>query len=179
MIQIHNDSCATVSAVAERKQPPGEVLGGSVGFMLSKLGFHSASQFAAELDPLGIHPGHFAMLRMIAAAGGMSQQALAEMLQLPASRMVGLVDELQDRGLVQRRRSADDRRVNALHLTAAGRRLLQQATKIASTWEDHLCGSLDEGERETLLALLQRLALDLDLPLGVHPGLGRGRAPVG
>jgi DNA-binding MarR family transcriptional regulator len=151
----------------------GNLLAGSVGFLLSKLGFMSASGFAAALEPENIHPGHFALLRMIKAAEGSSQNALGDSLHIPPSRMVALLDELEQRGLVERRRSPADRRINLVHLTDAGVSTLERAAVIAADWEARLCAGLDDDERATLAALLRRLAEGHDLPVGVHPGLAR------
>src|SRR4051795_10061578 len=92
----------------------------SVGFLLSQLGFTSSRCFADELKPLGIHPGEFALMRFVAASEGQSQQALAERLGIPPSRMVAKVDALEEAGLIERRPDPDDRRVRALHLTLKG-----------------------------------------------------------
>lgn len=164
---------------AESGRPePGEVLAGSVGFLLSKLGFLSASRFAEALEPLGISPGHFALLRIVEATETRSQQALGEALGIPPSRMVALVDDLEERGLLDRKRSPSDRRVNTVRLTTEGRRVLQRATRIATEWEDTLCASLPPAERVKLAELLRRLAGDHDLPIGVHPALARHADPV-
>jgi DNA-binding MarR family transcriptional regulator len=151
----------------------GEVLGGSVGFLLSKLGMTSAMAFAAELQPLGIDPRHFGIMRIIASTEGRSQQQLGEAMRVPASRMVSLVDDLEERGLVERRRNPRDRRAHALHLTAKGRKLYDRALAVATGYEQRLCASLSDEERDQLLGLLQRLAHRADLPLGVHPTMVR------
>lgn len=152
---------------------PGEVLSGSVGFLLSKLGMTSAMGFAAELEPLGIDPRHFGMLRIIASTEGQSQQQLGGAMHVPPSRMVALVDDLEERGLVERRRNPSDRRAHALHLTAKGRRLYDKALAVATAYEDRLCVHLSEAERDELLGLLRRVAVPFDLPTGVHPTMTR------
>ena len=63
------------------------------------------------------------------------------------------------------------RRAHALHLTAEGRRMLETATHIAGSYEEQLCARLSPKERESLLALLRKLAEGQELPVGVHPGL--------
>lgn len=152
--------------------PSGEALTGSVGFLLSKLGVGSARRFAERLRPLGIEPRHLALLQMVAASEGRSQQVLGEALAVPASRMVALVDDLEQRGLVERRLNPDDRRMRALHLTKKGRGLLERALAIAAEHESELCGPLEPAERAQFLALLRRLAAGQGGPLGVPPGLG-------
>lgn len=157
--------------MAETDPEVHELLAGSVGFLLSKVGLRNAMAFAGALEPLGIRPQHFALLRYLSHAEGRSQQALAELLHIPPSRMVALVDDLQERGLVERRPNPSDRRAHAVHLTTKGKRLLGRAVAVAGRHERRLCAPLTDEERATLLALLRRLAGEGDLPIGVHPGL--------
>jgi hypothetical protein len=69
-----------------------------VAFLLSQLGFHSTWLWKDRLAPLGIDPRHVVLLRHVAAAEGQSQQALGRAMQIPPSRMVALVDELERAG---------------------------------------------------------------------------------
>ncbi|MGH3514216.1 MAG: MarR family winged helix-turn-helix transcriptional regulator [Pseudonocardiaceae bacterium] len=85
--------------------------------------------------------------------------------------MVGLVDELEDRGLIERRRHPADRRAHAIHLTAAAHDLLRRAQRVADEHEAELLAGIGEDDRTYLIALLQHLADHTGLPTGVHPGL--------
>jgi DNA-binding MarR family transcriptional regulator len=143
----------------------------SVGFLISQLGFLSSKGFMVALEPLGIHPREFLLLRLVAAAEGHSQQALAERMGVPPSRMVALVDRLEENGLLERRPHPDDRRIRALHMTAEGRDVLARAGKIAVRFESELCSSLEEDERDQLIDLLQKLQVDQSDRRGVHHGL--------
>jgi DNA-binding MarR family transcriptional regulator len=140
----------------------------AVGFMLSSLGHAVAATFSRRLAPLELEPREFALLRRIGVNEGGSQQAMGERLGIPASRMVALVDELQGRQLLERRPSPTDRRAHALHLTAAGKRLLGEATQLAAAFEGELTRELDAGERAVLVELLDRVAVQLGVPPGVH-----------
>ena len=152
----------------------------AVGFLLSQLGFQTSKRFAERLAPLELNPRTFALLRHVESAEGQSQHALAEALRVPPSRMVALIDELEERGLVERRPLPSDRRVRALHLTADGRRLLERARKVAAEHESEICADLDADEREQLLELLGRIAASQGLPAGVHPAIGlKGGPPKG
>src|SRR4051795_10706222 len=71
----------------------------SVGFLISQLGFVSSRRFTQALDPLGIGPRDFLLMRFVDASDGQSQQALAERLGIPPSRMVALVDHLPGMGV--------------------------------------------------------------------------------
>lgn len=143
----------------------------SVGFLLSQLGFVGSRGFSKALEPIGIDPREFLLLRFVAASEGQSQQALAERLSLPPSRMVALVDHLEDAGLIERRPDPDDRRIRGLHLTRKGRNTLERGFEIAVAFETELCAGLDADEREQLIDLLQKLQAGQVRLRGVHPGL--------
>jgi len=110
------------------------------------------------------------LLRAVAASPGQSQQALAQLLGTPPSRLVALVDALEDRGILQRRRNPEDRRLHALHLTEAGHQLLRRIGDVARAHNDAICPALDPTEREQLRVLLTRIADDHGLTPGVDPG---------
>jgi DNA-binding MarR family transcriptional regulator len=145
----------------------------SVGFLISQLGFFSSRGFAEALKPLGIGPREFLLLRFVTAAAGQSQQALAERLGVPPSRMVALVDDLEERGLVERRPDPDDRRVRGLHVTEKGGKTLQRAAEVALEYESKLCEPLDDDERDRLIELLQKVQSGQTALRGVHPGLSQ------
>lgn len=140
----------------------------SVGFTISSTGYAIARRFRELLAPAGLEPREFALLRAIGATEGQSQQAIGERLQIPPSRMVAFVDALEERGLLERRQNPSDRRARALFLTSAGRKQLTKAFKTAMEHERTLCAGLSAEEREHLLDLLGRVALQLGLPAGVH-----------
>jgi DNA-binding MarR family transcriptional regulator len=147
-------------------------------FLLVQLGWHAARQFAEELAPLGLEPRHVGMLTRLAANEGRAQQVIGELIGLNPTQMVFLVDELQGRGLVERRRNPADRRSYALYLTAAGRDMLTSVQAVQSAHADRLAAALDAGEREQLTTLLDRIARDQgiseqSLP-GIPPRRGQG-----
>ena len=145
----------------------------SVGFLISQLGFFSSRGFIEALEPVGIGPKEFLLMRFVDSAQGQSQQALAERLGVPPSRMVALVDHLEDSGLLERRPDPEDRRVRGLYLTRKGRGALERAAKIAIEHETRLCAGIDREEREQLIDLLQKLQASQTHLKGVHPGLGQ------
>jgi DNA-binding MarR family transcriptional regulator len=150
----------------------------STAFLLAQVGARAAAKFAERLAVLELSPAHAGVLRFIHASSGISQQALSAMLGVPPSRLVVLVDELEERGLVERRDSPEDRRVYALHLTRKGGEVFEAVSVIAREHDDATCSGLSTEERDTLSALLVRLADQLGLTPGVHPGfahLGRPR----
>lgn len=140
--------------------------------MLSSLGFAVSRHFHRVLEPLGLEPGEFALLRAVSAGDGEPQNALAERLHISPSWMVAIVDELERRELLERRPHARDRRVRNLHLTAAGKKLLKQAERKARQFDRQVTDPLTETELRQLLDLLQRVAAGLELePGAAHAAL--------
>ena len=159
-------------------RPPTALGANSLAFLLAQLGAHAAGQFAARVAALGLAPPDAGVLRAIGASAGLRQQALAQVLGVVPSRLVVLIDELEGRGLVERRDDADDRRAYALHLTPAGREMLAAIGRVAQEHQAALCAALDADERAQLAALLRRVADQQGLVAGVHPGFARlGRKP--
>ena len=148
---------------------------GSPAFLLAQLGAHAAAKFAERLSPLGLSPAHVGALRMIAASPDASQQEIAERLGMFPSRLVALVDELQERGLVERIESARDRRVYLLQVTARGKQLMPSIGRVGREHQDALLTALTAEERRVLGALLLRVADQQGLKRGVHPGFARLR----
>ncbi len=150
---------------------PGRRLGeGAPAFLLAQVGALAAARFAERLAPLDLAPAHAGALRVLALEEGISQRALADRLGLSPSRLVGLLDHLEARGLVQRRSDSGDRRNHALHLTDAGTDMLRAVGRIAAEHQAALCRSLDPEETAQLAQLLGRIAGDHGLQPGVHPG---------
>jgi DNA-binding MarR family transcriptional regulator len=153
--------------------PPPANEGDGIGFLLSQVGSHNAARFADRLEPLGFKPAHVGVLGVIRQADGLSQQALGERIGMFASRLVGLIDELEKRGLVERRNSPTDRRSYALYLTPAGRAALEQIGRVVSEHEGEIFAALGDAEKAQMAGFLRRIAADQGLKPGVHPSLGR------
>ncbi|MFL5943361.1 MAG: MarR family winged helix-turn-helix transcriptional regulator [Gaiellaceae bacterium] len=143
--------------------------------MLSSLGYAVSRRFHGVLRPLGLEPGEFALLRAVAAGDGEPQNALAERLHISPSWMVAIVDELEQRGLLERKPHAHDRRVRNLHLTTAGRKLLRQAERQAAKFDRQVADGLGEAEVGQLLDLLDRVAAALELEPGAHAAMRERR----
>jgi len=146
-----------------------------IAFLLAQLGAHTSERFAARLAELDLTPAHVGVLRVVGQSPGLSQQALSERLGALPSRIVRLVDELEDRGLVERRRSQTDRRNHELHVAAdAGDRL---AAVLAAVGEHdtEMTRGLTAREKQTLAELLAKMATEQGLGGDVHPAYGSRR----
>jgi DNA-binding MarR family transcriptional regulator len=149
-----------------------------IGFLMSQLGFESARRWAARLAPLGLEPREGMVLRVLDAGGAMTQADLARASRVPASKVVGLVDELEAAGLVERQSDVDDRRVRVIHLTGRGREALTALARASAAHEAELTAGLSPEERARLVDLLQRVADDAGLVRGIHPGAAEHGGPT-
>ncbi len=152
---------------AQRKPP------GGVAFLLAQLGAHAANRFAERIGDLGLTPADVGLLRMIATRPGRSQRSLAEDLGVVPSRVTAMIDPLDRAGLVERRRSTDDRRNYELHLTDNAAETMAHIRQAATEHEDDICSALDDEQRRHLAELLRLVADKQGLTPGVHPGYRR------
>jgi DNA-binding MarR family transcriptional regulator len=152
-------------------QISGDKAPSTLSFLLSQVGIYASQRFAERLAAIDLQPPLFRILNLVDAAAGLSQQAIGEAIQVPPSRMVALVDELERRELVVRQSCPGDRRVRALFVTAKGRRLLARGREVASEHERELTRGLSAADAKRLTSLLQRIVEEQGIGGGVHPGL--------
>jgi DNA-binding MarR family transcriptional regulator len=104
-----------------------------------------------DLSPVQCH-----VLHLIEPERPMPMGRLAETLGCDASNVTGLVDRLEDRGLVQRRPSTEDRRIKVIQLTSAGSRIRAQLLRHVTSGARPL-SRLSAGDRRALIRILERL----------------------
>jgi len=131
------------------------LLPGLVGYRLRLAQQNVFRDFAASLP--GLSPGRVGMLLLIEANPGVTQSRLAHAVNRDRSTMVGVLDQLEAKGLIERRRGAD-RRTNGLWLTRAGRARLARAKRAIAIHERRVTARLSSAERAQLLDLLARIA---------------------
>jgi DNA-binding MarR family transcriptional regulator len=141
--------------------PPGlhSALMRHTGFLISRMGMVAQKQFGERLESLGVTTRMWGALNVLDAEGAISQHALGKCVGIDPSSMVSTIDELEGRGLVERRRHPSDRRAHALHITPKGRQTLTRGREQARRAQDELLAPLNAEEREQLHGLLLRLAL--------------------
>ena len=138
-------------------------------FRLSAVGARAELRFRELLAPHGLIPQSYAVLHRIAAADGITQQAVADLTAIRRSVMVALVDGLEGHGLVERRRHPHDRRANALHLTPEGGRVLEQAEAAADQLDEEILAALSPAQRDRFVTAVRRIDDDFGSRGGVHP----------
>jgi MarR family transcriptional regulator, lower aerobic nicotinate degradation pathway regulator len=119
-----------------------------------------AAQALAEerLGPLGLSPRGWGVLSTLVESGPLTQIELAAATATDRTAMVYLLDELEERELVERRRNLDDRRSFVIHLTPSGRRLREQAAAAVAEQTKTLLRPLSASERRQLIDLLTKVA---------------------
>jgi DNA-binding MarR family transcriptional regulator len=125
---------------------------------LDHLGRVARNESEAVLETLGLRPRHLVALTLLTQEGEVAQQTLKKILQLDASNLVGLLNELEARGLIERARSTQDRRRHTVRATAAGTAALTDADRLLTTVETRLLSALETGERAEFLRLVQKVA---------------------
>src|SRR4051794_23407350 len=142
--------------------PTHEALNANTGFLMRKVSMASFESFAAATAEYGLHPMHFGMLQILEAEEPISQQDLGRRAGVDPSTMVARMDVLDENGLVERARSAEDRRSYEIRLSAKGREALTRLRKAAKATGDEVFGVLSDKERATLQKLLVKLADNVD-----------------
>lgn len=108
------------------------------------------------LDSIGLTPALFALLNVLGARDATIQQQLSSDMGIDPSAMVKLINELESKGLAERRRRPNDRRAWEVVITAKGRRTLERARRSVAQVEDEVLGGLTPADRRQLLTLLRR-----------------------
>ena len=116
-----------------------------VGYLLKHAMLSYLERSTAALAPYGIDSRELAVLARVDGPQPPSQQQLAARLEVDRTTMVGLVDALEAKGLLARRPHPDDRRKNAVELTAAGRRTLTEAGAAADAAQAEFLAPLGDG----------------------------------
>ena len=144
--------------VATNKSAP------AFGFLPDLIGYHLRraqlavfQDFGAAIDGADITPGQFGVLALIDANPGLSQTRLGEILGIDRSTVVGVIDKLETRGLVERAPHPKDRRAHALQLSPAGTKRFNELARRVRSHENRIARRLSAPERVLLIGLLQRI----------------------
>jgi DNA-binding MarR family transcriptional regulator len=151
--------CALVKLRATRKGAVNMTpLSGYVGYALRRAQGVIFADFNHTLAKLNLRPGQFAVLLVIDQNPGTSQSSVSAALGIQKANFVSTIADLEDRGLVRRRKSDADGRTYSLGLTQRGRSVLQHAAELQSVHEARVVAQIGLEGRLQLLNLLDRLA---------------------
>ena len=131
-----------------------EELVASTTFLLKRLGFAAKERAMQAYEQTGLHPYHHAVLIALDERSHETQAAIADALGYDRGQLVGLLDELEERGFVERRRDPNDRRRHIVSLTPDGKRTLRRLRAVAREVEDDFFAPLSDEEHAQLHSLL-------------------------
>jgi DNA-binding MarR family transcriptional regulator len=130
-----------------------------VGFRLRAAQLVMYDDFLREAPVLGLTPGQFAIMLLVEHNPGLTQQSLSDGIRIEKSTLVVRLHRLEERGLLRRVRSNNDRRSNVLEVTADGKKALRAMITFVRQHEDRVLSELKSSERQQLLKLLTKVMM--------------------
>lgn len=134
-------------------------LEGLVGYNARRTALAVIEVFLREMAPYELRPVDFSVASTIAHNPGITSRQLCAVLGILPPNLVGLIKQLEQRGLIERQPHATDRRATGLHVTRAGAELIKQAEATAQALELTATSRLTHAERKTLIGLLKKVYL--------------------
>ena len=152
---------------------PEELISSTV-FLLGKLGYTIKTEAMEQFERAGFNPYDYSVMAFLDESARETQATVADTLGVDRSQLVGLLDGLEERALIERRRDPNDRRRQMVSLTPEGRRELAKLRKTVQRIEDEFLAPLDADARAALHDLLLQVARHRDqryvIPNGVAVG---------
>lgn len=127
-------------------------------FLLKRLGTTAKEDSFRAYEEAGLHPYHYSILALLDEGVRETQGAIAQALGYDKGQLVGLLDELEAGGLVERRRDTADRRRYIVLMTPAGREALERMRRLSADLDARFLAPLSDAERRQLHALLLKVA---------------------
>ena len=134
----------------------------STAFLLGRVGMAVKMETIKAFEEAGFSPYHYGVLALLDEGARETQATIAKTLQFDPSQLVSLLDGLEERGLIERRRDPNDRRRQMVSLTPAGKKQLSVFRKLVQRIEDEFLAPLDDEQRAQLHELLLRVATARD-----------------
>lgn len=155
---------AETTPLSGRSDSVGEPSHIDTSFLESLLGYNARraalaviAVFLRRMAPYGVRPVDFSVLSVVAHNPGVTSRQICSTLDILPPNLVGMVKNLQKRGLVVRKPHPNDRRAQGLHLSDAGQTLYSEAQATASSLERDVGSRLTPDELDTLIQLLRKV----------------------
>ena len=146
---------------ARQARIPEELLGSTL-FLLARLGYALKARLIDEFEQEGFTLYQYGVLVTLSIGTCGTQATIADMLHLDRSQLVGVLDELEERELIERQRDPSDRRRHSVSLTSEGKRQLVKLRKLVKGIEEAALAPLDPRSRDLLHKALLTLAVHND-----------------
>jgi len=137
---------------------PPNALVSSTPHLMKRLAMLQKDRAGAAFEETGLSPYHYAVLALLEEEPPETQAMIADALGYDRSHLVGILDELEERRLIERKRDPGDRRRHLVTLTPDGKRTATKLRSIVTKLEDEFLAPLDAEQRRQLHALLLILA---------------------
>jgi DNA-binding MarR family transcriptional regulator len=127
-------------------------------WLLGRAAARGRALVAGALAAAGLKMWHHVVLSAVRDLAPVAQADLGRSVGLDPKDVVGILNDLQSSGLVVREPDPNDRRKNAVSLTAEGTRLLKRCEKAAREANEELLAPLSVAERDQFMGLLIRIS---------------------
>jgi DNA-binding MarR family transcriptional regulator len=131
---------------------------GNTAYLIARLGFTFKARAIESAEKAGFSLYDYSVLELLAEEARETQATIADALNVDRGQMVGVLDRLEERGLIERKRDPEDRRRHVVSLTPEGRRALTLLRATMRRLQEDLLGPLDPKQRTTLHELLTQVA---------------------
>ena len=128
-----------------------------MGFLLSRLFFNLREDLEKVLKPHGLTGKHWGILLVLQERGSLAQQEIGKCIHIDRSTMVQIIDDLERKGLVERKAHPTDRRAHSIYLTGKGRELLPRIHRLGLKTEKDFLSPLPASDQRELHRMLRRL----------------------
>jgi DNA-binding MarR family transcriptional regulator len=141
------------------EEPDTSYLEGLIGYNARRAALAVIEVFMERMSPYDLRPVDFSVLSLVTHNAGITSRQLCTALGILPPNLVGMVNALEKRGLIERQPHPHDGRAVGLHLTPAGQKLMRDAEKTAAQLESDAAGKLTPAEVKTLIRLLKKVYL--------------------
>jgi MarR family transcriptional regulator, organic hydroperoxide resistance regulator len=133
----------------------------SMGYRIKLLSQFLGRNFQEQLEPLGVTPFHWVVLCCLWSEDGLATSAIGEKLQQVGGTLTGVLDRMEERGLIRRQRDMSDRRMVRIWLTDTGKKLKTVLPPTALDLQERVLADFSNSEREQFSQLLDRAIANL------------------
>jgi len=129
----------------------------SLGYRIKLLSMLLSRMFQERLEPYGLTPFHWVVLCCLWQEDGLATSSIGERLQQVGGTLTGVLDRMEERGLVRRERDSRDRRIWRIWLTDAGKELEEVLPPIATGIREQAMAGMSPAEQELFSTLIDKV----------------------